>query len=91
MKTSALRWRLRCELWTHSRLWEDETMVYNPCSGETHCLNELSAGVLRALADRPLTEAEVADLLGARSATASGAEEMLRQFGDLGLIELMTP
>jgi PqqD family protein of HPr-rel-A system len=45
-------------------IFDDEAIVFNPFSWETHLLNPAAALVLESAASGPLTEAGVSELLG---------------------------
>jgi PqqD family protein of HPr-rel-A system len=74
------------------RLLDTDWMVFNPNSGDTHLLNEVSAQSLRALERECLT----ADELVVRIASILGIEpdhlhdslpRLLAEFEELGLVE----
>jgi PqqD family protein of HPr-rel-A system len=73
--------------------WEHEHFVFNPRSGETHVLNDLAGEMLRALAEKPHTAAELA--LRFRDRLAGGGPDdvqpavdaLLRQLDQLGLVD----
>lgn len=46
------------------RTWEQEVFLYNPHTGETHILNDLSWQVLRYCSSEPCTEMELLRRLG---------------------------
>jgi len=81
---SPLRWRS----------WDDEFLVFNTASGETHHLNLIAATVLQRLEQDPAT---VADLMGEiRSASVDmpGLEQLpalLETLDELGLITPIDP
>jgi PqqD family protein of HPr-rel-A system len=61
-------WALRLRHSLMHRTWGDETVVYEPLSGNTHLLDPVAAAVL--------------DHLGASDATATAiAESLLAEFG----------
>lgn len=74
-------------------LLDDELVVFNPTTWETHILNAAAAVVLDALAEHPRTEREIADLLRDGIAepdacrAAEWATDLLRQLESLSLIE----
>jgi PqqD family protein of HPr-rel-A system len=83
------RWSADMELRQHWRCWDDETMVFHPKSGETHCLNSLAASVLRKLGECALTASELMDQLQSEGGDAPSVQEieaLLQQFDELGLI-----
>ncbi|MGD2081621.1 MAG: HPr-rel-A system PqqD family peptide chaperone [Chromatiales bacterium] len=80
---------LRDLLW---ETWDDEHFVFNPRSGETHVLNELAGAMLRALAERPRTAAELtAEFREGLSGTDQDVEHavtaLLAQLDQLGLVD----
>jgi PqqD family protein of HPr-rel-A system len=72
---------------------DDELVVFNPTTWETHILNAAAAVVLDALAERPRTAQQVADLLQdsicveEASHTGRWATDLLSQLESLSLIE----
>jgi PqqD family protein of HPr-rel-A system len=71
------------------RAWDDEVMLFQPISGETHCLTSLAARVLKILQEKPMTASQVAAALTRNGANAADLEEiraLLNQFDRLGLI-----
>jgi PqqD family protein of HPr-rel-A system len=80
-------------LWTS---WDEEVVVFNLASGQTHLLDALSAETLRELETHPRTVAELAALFADRYGLES--EELgdrlagiCRQFDQLGLAEPVGP
>lgn len=77
------------------RLWDDEAVVFNSLSGQTHILNALAAEALLLLLERPRSEAELStELLAAADAVSSlewiGAfTAMIRELDRLGLISVV--
>ena len=72
--------------------WDEEVIVFNRASGQTHLLDALSAEVLRELEMRPRTVADLAALFADRYELDS--EELgdrltgiCRRFDELGLAE----
>lgn len=85
-------WRL-CEgvelLW---RAWDDDVVVFNLASNQTHLLDAFSAAVLKALAAAPLTpetltERFVAELGADQAQVSERLEVACGRFAELGLIE----
>jgi PqqD family protein of HPr-rel-A system len=86
-------WRVTrgCELrW---RRWDDEHLVYNCGSGDTHLLDSISAEILKKIGAGPASPAELVVWLSGRTAPDSFPEvsayiaDLLRQLHSLGLIE----
>jgi len=73
--------------------WEDEHFVLNPRSGETHVLNGLTAAILSALAEAPISLDELVERFGPAlgGATDEAPEQildtLLSQLDQLGLID----
>ena len=89
----ATRWKVsppRELLW---RSWDDEFVVFDPLSGDTHVLNPVAAEALQVLESQAIDR----DGLANHMAQAMGMEttdtlrrhmqQLLRKFVDLGLIE----
>jgi PqqD family protein of HPr-rel-A system len=86
-------WRITrgCQLlW---RRWDEEYIVYNTGSGNTHLLDSISGDVLRYLEEHPSNQQKLAaELAGGLDLNktpeiSSQIEELLIRFRDLGLIE----
>jgi PqqD family protein of HPr-rel-A system len=89
MQSKEIRWSADTGLRQHWRCWDDESIIFQPQSGETHCLNALAASVLQKLCEHPMTASELTTLLQSESGDAPSAREihtLLRQFDELGLI-----
>ena len=77
---------------------DDDAVVFNPFSWETHVLNPAAAIVLElAAADSPCTEAGVAEVLAEvldeneRPRAAEHARHVLVQLRELGLLTELPP
>jgi PqqD family protein of HPr-rel-A system len=86
-------WRLPADV---SLLWqsweEDEIIVFNRASGQTHLLDAFSAAVLRRIEAAPTTLPELrrslaADLGFDETALSDRMREVCRRFDQLGLAE----
>jgi PqqD family protein of HPr-rel-A system len=87
------RWRVigcRADL---IRLWDDQCVLFNTASGQTHQLNPLAEAALRAMMARPMSAAEVAQALAteleieADAAWVSQFDGLIGEFDRLGLLE----
>jgi PqqD family protein of HPr-rel-A system len=93
----ARHWRMNDRTRLHWRQLDDDWMVYDEGSGDTHQLDRISAAALTCLEAEPhdlagLTEVLASELgLPAGEALASKIESLLEQFGRLGLIEPVAP
>jgi PqqD family protein of HPr-rel-A system len=73
-------------------MFDDESVVFNPFSWETHVLNPAATLVLEALRRGPCRAADVSALLAEaldeaeRAQAQEHAERLLREFGTLRLI-----
>lgn len=71
---------------------DDEAIVFNPFSWETHLLTPAAAVVLESVASAPCTEGGVRDILGEvldeqeRPRAAEYAHRLLRELTDLRLL-----
>jgi PqqD family protein of HPr-rel-A system len=74
------------------RVWDDEFLVYNTASGQTHHLNFLAGEVLRSLEAEPGSVNEVVRRLANQfeiaedSAPLQMIDSLIREFDELGLI-----
>jgi PqqD family protein of HPr-rel-A system len=70
--------------------FDDAVVVFNPTTWDTHLLNPAAAIVLDALAVRPRTRADVAQLLMHEpdgNGDEPGADDVIEQLCDVQLIE----
>jgi PqqD family protein of HPr-rel-A system len=87
------RWALNQSASLSWQSFDDEFIVFNATSGDTHLLNRISAEALRCLAEYPATGAElsqrVAERLGLPDSedTRRQIAELLGRFDELGLVE----
>jgi PqqD family protein of HPr-rel-A system len=90
-------WRITqgCELsW---RSWNDEYVVYNSGSGDTHLLDLLSAEILRKIEEAPASARELENWIAGKAAADSPPEisgyvaNVLLQLHSLALIEIVGP
>lgn len=56
-------WRLPAQVRLDRRTWDNETVLFNHASGQTHLLDALSARVLAAFEEKPWRLAELAAAL----------------------------
>jgi PqqD family protein of HPr-rel-A system len=66
------------------REWDDEVVLYNNLSGDTHLLSGDAIALLLALQDGPYPAPVLADLLGAGDAAL---QPLLDDLAELALIE----
>ena len=77
-----------------SRRWGDETVVYNPASGQTHLLDLVSGEGLSCLQDSSLDLGTLCERMAGRLDIENDAElrqyvaSLLSQLEELGLVEL---
>lgn len=75
------------------RLWDDQCVLFNVASGQTHQLNALAEAALRIMLARPMAASEVAETLAAALETepdpgwAQQFDQLIAEFDRLGLIE----
>jgi len=58
-----LEWRLISDKALRIRRWEDEFVVYNRLSGDTHLLSSSAAQILLQLQESPASQTELAEIL----------------------------
>jgi len=89
-----MRWRLNplCQL--HWRCWDDEYILFNASSGQTHFLSVLGALTLQLVADRALDREQLLTAFSDRlddftvdAETQEYVANMLADLDNLGLIE----
>ena len=90
---SAQKWRIFPGLRLHWRSWEDEFVVYNSASGDTHLLDQVSRDMLKVLESESPTLSELAGRLAesqeieADAEFSSYLERLLATLEKLGLVE----
>jgi PqqD family protein of HPr-rel-A system len=97
MPMADVTWRLNPACALRWRRWGDEWVVFDAGAGDTHQLDPVGAVALmcfeaapRSLAD--LTAEVAAELeLPAGATLAGNLADLVRQFGNLGLIEAIAP
>ena len=96
LSTSGL-WKVggnRQLLW---RSWDNESVVFDPLSGDTHVLNQIASQALKILevdaVDAAKLSHRIADQLNLQDdeALLRHMERLLIKFEDLGLIEPQSP
>lgn len=90
-------WRLKRLASLHWRCWDEEWVLYNQGSGDTHVLDAFTALTLMALEEGPANSTQLLTHLGAHlagandGAKAAAAQEkmqtVLQQLERVGLIE----
>ena len=74
------------------RVWDDEFLVYNTASGQTHHLNLLAGEALRSLEAEPGSASDLVCRLAAQFEIAVDSpplrtiDRLIREFDELGLI-----
>lgn len=88
-----MKWRLKADHALHFRSWDDEFVVYNSLSGDTHLLGATAAHVLlelqRAPSDTITLAASLAPLMQAEmdDAWVFQTDQLLADLDQLALIE----
>lgn len=86
-------WRLNPACRLHWRHWDEDHILFNAASGQTHVVNELGADVLRLLEEKPASAGELLEGLAvhyglaADAGLAAGVQRLLADLDQLGLIE----
>ena len=79
------------------RVWDDEFLVYNAASGQTHHLNLLAGEALRSLEAEPGSARALVCRLAHQFEIAEDSppfqkiDDLIREFDELGLIAPSTP
>ena len=74
------------------RVWDDEFLIYNTASGQTHHLNFLAGEALRSLEAEPGSASELVRRLAEQFEIAEDSpqlqmiDRLIQQFEELGLI-----
>lgn len=90
-------WRVPPENLLAWRVWDNEFLVYNTASGQTHHLNLLAGEALRSLEAEPGSARALVCRLADQFEIAEDSpplqmiEDLIRQFDELGLIAPSTP
>ena len=86
-------WRVPSGFGLHWQSWEDEFVVYNSGSGDTHLFDPIAAKALQSLDKEPASLSELEGRLAASleidpdSKLSAYLERLLSDFHRLGLIE----
>ena len=78
------------------RVWDDEFLVYNNASGQTHHLNFLAGEALRSLEAEPGSARDLVRRLADQFEIAEDSpslqmiDRLIREFDELGLIAQLT-
>jgi PqqD family protein of HPr-rel-A system len=81
-------WRLIPGQLLEYRCWDDQFVLYNNLSGDTHLLGAAAIGILSELKQRPASAASLAAALGAASeADTAALASLLAQLRTLHLVE----
>lgn len=92
-----MKWQVTSPSTLHTRAWEDETVVYDELSGNTHVLGQVAARVLAAIAHAPADSAALTqalpDLLPEQTTGQEHAQldAILAQLAGIALITPATP
>ncbi len=87
------RWRLNPACLFHWRHWDQEYILFNAASGQTHFLNTLGADVLDWLGREPLYASELEQRLATQHNLTQDNDlrdflaDLLTSLDELGLIE----
>ena len=85
-------WRVPSENMLAWRVWDDEFLIYNTASGQTHHLNFLAGEALRSLEAEPGSASELVRRLAEQFEIAEDSpplqmiDRLIQQFEELGLI-----
>ena len=88
--SNAIRWRPRADL--ERRDFEHQTVLFDPVSGDTHLLDQVSAAGLDCLEAEPLDARGLRDRMAARLAVDANDElllyagRLLERLSKLGLL-----
>jgi PqqD family protein of HPr-rel-A system len=91
---SEVLWRVVPAFELHWRCWDDEYIVFNSGSGDTHLFDKDSAEVLQLLEQSPFTEQQLINKIFSSPPGESDEEELqylkqlLINLHQLGLIEI---
>ena len=76
------------------RTWEDELFLFNPRTGHTHVLNQLSGEILAICAREPISSDDLAARLTELAGETVDPQMLpghLSQLEQLGLVTVVTP
>jgi PqqD family protein of HPr-rel-A system len=90
-------WSINSDCQLHWRHWEEEYILFNAASSQTHYLNSLGADILHMLQKKPLTSEELNQKISEKydfelNEDARGyIDGVLASMDELGLIEPSYP
>jgi PqqD family protein of HPr-rel-A system len=82
-----VRWRIAAGQRLRHRAWQDEYVVYNDLSGDTHLLSQPAWELLAALRDGPMAARELAARLALSSEELDELGQLLATLRELGLVD----
>jgi PqqD family protein of HPr-rel-A system len=91
--TTSPRWKVNSEFPLHWRSWDDEFVVYNSGSGDTHLLDPVAAEALQSLEQESADLSELVDRVSGSmeiepdTEFSAYLEQLLSDLYKLGLIE----
>lgn len=92
-----MKWQAISPQSLHTRAWDDEVVVYDALSGNTHLLGQAAASLLAALVQAPGDVAALARTLGhhwsdlATEEAHAHVEAMLAELAGIALIAPVAP
>ena len=95
--SSKANWRLAEGCRLHWKVWDDEFVIFDEGSGDTHLLDPLAAEVLKVLEESPGEVSGLARRIVARLDLAPDSDltervrELVERFVALGLVEPARP
>lgn len=93
----ATLWRLRAQACLHWRNWDDQWVVFNEASGQTHLLDAVTTAILSVIEKSPsdvpnLTSVAMQESgLHDESSWSTTVSAVLERLTGVGLIESITP
>lgn len=93
MLSSSTLWVAQALLWNQ---WDDEPVVYNIISGNTHLITPAAAKVLRRLEQQPSTASQLAESIASEFNVDSDQEvveyieRLISDLDELGLVKSLT-
>jgi PqqD family protein of HPr-rel-A system len=92
---SLVKWKIAADVYLHFTEWDNEFLVYDEFSGNTHLLNSTAAHILFKLKQQPLDAVALAELLFTADQPATDAATLVSQtthiLSELHAIALIEP
>jgi PqqD family protein of HPr-rel-A system len=88
-------WGLPSDTVIHLRFWDDDCVIYNQMTGDTHLIDEIGAVIFKSLAEKTATRTQLLQHLndefdlGVEFDTEGTFDNLMLDYQNLGLLEVI--